>query len=298
MKKTLRFLMLFAIGLFLALSVTSCGDDDDDDGTSVDTPAKTFTVTFNTDGGSEVVAQNVEEDKTATKPENPKKDGFYFLGWYAGDNLYDFSQPVSNDLTITALWVEEVDLGLPSGTIWAACNVGAKNPWDFGDYFAWGETTSKSNYLWATLKYCEDNNGDSFSKYNTQSEYGNVDNKTTLERSDDAATANWGSDWCMPTQQQFQELKDNCTWTWTTRNGKNGCEVKGKNGNSIFFPAAGDRSGTYLFNEGSNGSYWSSSLRTNKPDDGRRLSFYSDVVYPDGWCDRTNGLSVRPVRCK
>ena len=105
-----------------------------------------------------------------------------------------------------------VDLGLPSGTLWADRNVGAALPEDFGDYFAWGETTAKSNYNWSTLKYCEDDTGDKFSKYNTKSEYGIVDNKTTLERSDDAATANWGSDWCMPTPAQFQELYDNCRY--------------------------------------------------------------------------------------
>ena len=191
-----------------------------------------------------------------------------------------------------------VDLGLPSGTLWADRNVGAALPEDYGDYFAWGETTAKSNYTWSTLKYCEDNTGDKFSKYNTQSKYGSVDNKTTLERADDAATANWGSGWCMPTQQQFQELNDNCTWTWTTRNGKNGYEVKGKNGNSIFLPAAGCRGGTSLYDDGSNGRYWSSSLGTDYPDGGRFLSFDSGLVDPDGWLDRSRGFSVRPVRCR
>jgi len=191
-----------------------------------------------------------------------------------------------------------VDLGLPSGTLWADRNVGASSPEDYGDYFAWGETKPKSNYSLATLKYCEDNSGHQFSKYNTRSIYGNVDNKTVLERSDDAATANWGSDWCMPTQQQFQELKDNCTWTWTTRNGKNGYEVKGKNGNSVFLPAAGRRDGTDFDYAGSSGYYWSSSLRTDYPDGGRRLYFDSGYVDPGYWDDRESGLSVRPVRCR
>lgn len=192
----------------------------------------------------------------------------------------------------------DVDLGLPSGTLWADRNVGAASPEDYGDYFAWGETTTKSDYEWSTLKYCEDNTGDSFSKYNTQSQYGNVDNKTTLERSDDAATANWGSGWCMPTQQQFQELNDNCTWTWTTRNGKNGYEVKGKNGNSLFLPAAGFRGGTALYFAGSGGYYWSSSLDTAYPDGGRYLYFYSGGVSPDDWYGRQVGQSVRAVRCR
>lgn len=191
-----------------------------------------------------------------------------------------------------------VDLGLPSGTLWADRNVGAALPEDYGDYFAWGETTTKSNFTWSTLKYCEDNNVHKFSKYNTQSKYGSVDNKTTLERADDAATANWGSGWRMPTQQQFQELNDNCTWTWTTRNGKNGYEVKGKNGNSIFLPAAGFRSGTGRYDAGSFGHYWSSSLNTDDPYRGRGLHFCSSYVSPDYGYDRWYGRSVRAVRCR
>ena len=194
--------------------------------------------------------------------------------------------------------VVAVDLGLPSGTLWADRNVGAALPEDYGDCFAWGETTTKSKYEWATLKYCEDNNGDRFNKYNTQSKYGNIDNKTILECTDDAATANWGSNWCMPTQQQFQELCDNCTWTWTTRNGKNGYEVKGKNVNSIFFPAACSRSRTPLYDEESDGSYWSSSLSTFDSYCGRKFGFNSSGMDPDGWASRRYGFSVRPVRCK
>ncbi len=191
-----------------------------------------------------------------------------------------------------------VDLDLPSGTLWADRNVGAALPEDYGDYYAWGETTTKSICVWATLKYCEGNTGDKFSKYNTKSEYGSVDDKTTLEKNDDAATANWGSKWCMPSQQQFQELNDNCTWTWTTRNGKNGYEVKGKNGNSLFFPAAGFRRGTDLSGAGSYGLYWSSSLNTDEPYCDRSLYFHSGDVNPDSWLTRRCGQSVRPVRCR
>ena len=192
-----------------------------------------------------------------------------------------------------------VDLGLPSGTLWADRNVGAALPEDLGDYFAWGETTAKSNYNWSTLKYCEDDTGDKFSKYNTKSEYGIVDNKTTLERSDDAATANWGSDWCMPTPAQFQELYDNCTWTKTKRNGKKGYEVKGKNGNSMFLPAAGYRYGTVLYNASSYyGYYLSSSLSASSPDHVIDLVFGAGGVLPVGWYYRFMGQSVRAVRCR
>lgn len=194
-----------------------------------------------------------------------------------------------------------VDLALPSGTLWATTNIGAANPWDYGYYFAWGETTTKSKYDWSTYKYA---NGDykKLTKYCNKSDYGNngyTDSRTTLERSDDAATANWGSDWCMPTLAQFQELKDKCTCTWTTKNGKKGYEIKGKNGNSIFLPAANYRDGTSLSSDGSYGYYWSSSLSSDSPCVGCYLSFSSGFVGPgDHWYDRDNGLSVRPVRCR
>jgi hypothetical protein len=192
-----------------------------------------------------------------------------------------------------------VDLGLPSGTLWADRNVGAASPEDYGDYFAWGETTAKSNYTWSPLKYCEDDTGDKFSKYNTKSECGMVDNMTTLERSDDAATANWGSDWCMPTPAQFQELYDNCTWTKTKRNGKKGYEVKGKNGNSMFLPAAGYRYGTVLYNASSYyGYYLSSSNSAISPDHVIDLVFGAGGVLPVGWYYRFMGQPVRAVRCR
>ena len=194
-----------------------------------------------------------------------------------------------------------VDLGLPSGTLWATCNVGANNPWDYGDYFAWGETTTKSTYSWSNYKYCRDGAYDKLTKYCNKSSYGNngyTDSRTTLEKSDDAAYKNWGSDWCMPTQWQFQELKDKCTWTWTTRNGKNGYEVKSKsNGNTIFFPTVGywccgEGKPSHV---GSFGYYWSSSLSAGSPLDARFLNFDSSCVYSNGY-DRSSGRSVRPVR--
>ena len=194
---------------------------------------------------------------------------------------------------------KSVDLGLPSGTLWADRNVGASSPEDYGDYFAWGETTTKSNYEWSTYKYA---NGSKFklTKYCSTSDYGNngyTDSHTILERSDDAATVNWGRDWCMPTQHQFQELYDNCTWIWTTRNGKNGYEIKGKNGKSIFIPAAGSCIETTIYGFGSWGNYWSSSLNTDDSFRGYMLDFdEEDSLFPDEWVDRCYGQSVRPVR--
>jgi len=193
-----------------------------------------------------------------------------------------------------------VDLGLPSGTLWATTNVGAENPWDYGDYFAWGETTTKSKYDWSTYKYA---NGadDKLTKYCYNSEFGNngfTDDKTELERSDDAASFNWGSDWCIPTQDQLQELDDECTWTWTTDHGIDGYKVIGANGKSIFLPAAGCRYGTDLFGVGSYGHYWSSSLNTDDQYNGRYLDFDSGGVFPDYRINRRYGQTVRAVRCR
>ena len=193
---------------------------------------------------------------------------------------------------------EYVDLGLPSGTLWATCNIGADSPEDYGDYFAWGETegynSGKTSFSWGTYKYC---NGsyNTLTKYCSNSSYGMGDNKTELELSDDAAYVNWGSDWRMPSKTQQDELRTECTWTWTTKSSKNGYEVVGPNGNSLFLPAAGCRIDTSLSNVGSYGSYWSRTLGTSYPLNAYNLYFNSGSV-DWGSGNRYFGRSVRPVR--
>ena len=186
-----------------------------------------------------------------------------------------------------------VDLGLPSGLKWATCNVGANAPEEYGDYFAWGETTTKDTYNWSTYKYC---NGSytTLTKYNANSSYGSVDNKTQLELSDDAAAVNWGGAWRMPTDAEMTELRTECTWTWTSKGSVNGYQVTGPNGNSIFLPAAGYRRSSGLDGAGSDGYYWSSSLYTDDPDGAYDVNFGSDGV---DWGNggRCYGRSVRPV---
>ena len=187
-----------------------------------------------------------------------------------------------------------VDLGLPSGTLWADRNVGADAPEAYGDYFAWGETEPKDYYYWDSYKWC---NGSSstMTKYCTSSSYGTVDGKTTLDLEDDAAYVNMGSEWRMPTKSELDELRNNCTWTWTTQNGVPGKKVTGPNGNSIFLPAAGYRRYSSLDYAGSYGNYWSSSLYWSDPN-------FAYFLYFDwcgyGWgsyCSRYFGQSVRAV---
>ena len=217
----------------------------------------------------------------------------YYVRAYA---VSDYGLAYGNEVSFTTeAFHTYVDLGLPSGTLWATCNVGADSPEDYGDYFAWGETQPKSDYSWSTYQYC-------MGSYNTLTKYCNTsswgyngftDDLTTLLPEDDAATANWGSDWRMPTQAEWQELLDNTTVTWTQQNGVNGRLFTASNGNSLFLPAAGWRrsnSPDYTV-----GRYWSSSLFLVHVLDGCSLDFNSGGANVSS-NDRSVGFSVRPVR--
>lgn len=157
-----------------------------------------------------------------------------------------------------------VDLGLPSGLLWASRNIGASQPTADGQHFAWGETQSKTVYSWETYAY-----GYSYSELTKycNNEYfgynGYTDGLTTLQPSDDAATANWGNGARTPTMEEIKELCDNCTSEWVTLNGAKGRKFTGTNGNSIFIPAAGYLEGDGSNNAGSMGFYWSATLRTD-----------------------------------
>ncbi|MBR3915495.1 MAG: protein kinase [Bacteroidales bacterium] len=169
-----------------------------------------------------------------------------------------------------------VDLGL--SVKWATCNVGASKPEDYGNYYAWGEVSWKSEYT-------EDNS----------ITYGK--NITDIKGSVlyDAARANWGGTWRLPTKAELEELKNKCTWKWTTQNGVNGYKVTGPNGNSIFLPAAGYREETSLIHDGYRGFYWSSTPYDYYADYAAYyLSFNGgrEGVYYD---DRDDGLTVRPI---
>lgn len=194
---------------------------------------------------------------------------------------------------------EYVDLGLPSGTLWATCNIGASTPFEYGDYFAWGETEPKDDYSWSTYKHCMglDN---TITKYCAESDYGYngfTDELTELLPEDDAATVNWGSSWQIPSLDQWQELTNNnyTTTIWPTQNGMSGYMILSKsNANFIFLPAAGRRKDTSLNRVGEYGYYWSRLLDSYSPS-AHDLYFYSSYVsrYSDDY--RYYGYTVRPV---
>jgi len=182
-----------------------------------------------------------------------------------------------------------IDLGLPSGTKWACCNVGATTPEGYGNYYAWGETQPKSVYNWDTYQY---------GYYN----YDNVDFSHLVNIGSniagtgyDAATANWGAPWRMPTKVQLEELWSDCTSEFTTQNGINGRKFTGPNGGAIFLPFAGIRSVDKLYNLGVYGYYWSASLNDSNPPYAHMFAFSSTSLFMDWW-DRLFGMSVRPVR--
>ena len=234
------------------------------------------------------------------------KVGTYDYEWSNADAVtlaagktYDLAVSVSTSPVTQINGHQFVDMG--GGLKWATCNVGADNPEDYGDYFAWGETEPYYNGLdplvWKSGKnagyswdsYFDTNDGgNSFTKYsNTPGK------KTVLEADDDAATVNWGGSWRMPTDAEWTELLDNCTSLWTTQNGVSGCLFTAPNGNSIFLPAAGSRYETTLYSEDSGGDYWCSSLGSDDPYN-RSIGFDSGGV---GRYDisRCRGQSVRAV---
>ncbi len=190
---------------------------------------------------------------------------------------------------------EYKDLGLPSGTLWATCNVGATSPEGNGNYYAWGEVYSKGkNYNWNNYKFVKNGNIRKVTKYSSSwdPKYAyrrRPDDIKTLEACDDVATFKWGVGWKIPTEDQWKELKEKCRWTWTS----GGYEVVGPNGNSIFLPVAGAYKEKGVV-ASSWGNYWSSTLDVLYAIGADGLVFNSDTIIIGSY-SRYQGLSVRPV---
>ena len=256
------------------------------------------TVTFDANGGTGEMRpqQYVVGTPQLLRPNEFTNPNTPFANWNtAADGSgtrYANMQEITifRNITLYAQWGKKyVDLGLPSGTLWAICNVGTEAPEEFGDHFAWGETEPKDEFNWVTYRWCcngeEILNGEELimTKYNAD------DHLTTLDAADDAATANWGEDWRMPTKEELSELILYCTVTRTTYNGVWGNLFVGRNGNSIFLPSAGG----YGQNEVDDGGlYWSSSVGSDFDD---AWYIFAGGNWLAGCFRRCCGFSVRPV---
>lgn len=227
------------------------------------------------------------------------EDGEYIKYEVAGKNFVA-GTAYAYTLTDGKTFVKAVDLGLPSGTLWADRNVGADAPEANGDLFAWGEVTPKSEYDWSNYKWC---NGTSskMTKYCIDASYGPVDGKTVLDLEDDAAYVNMGIEWRMPTKDEMLELMDNCSWTWTTQNGVSGIKATSNhNGKCIFFPAAAYNMDGFLYTRGDRCYYFTSSLCYNMPKDEDRTFNAAVFCLTSSYTQFTNwwrkcGFPVRAV---
>ena len=170
-----------------------------------------------------------------------------------------------------------VDLGLPSGTLWSVCNMGADKPEEFGEYYAWGETSTKSSYNWNT--------------YSIGSE---LDSLPALDEAHDAAATKWGYGWRMPSREDFDEIVTYCTKTWTTRNNVNGYLITGPNGNTMFLPASGGRGDGNIYESGSCGFYWLNSVYTDDTQFAWGFLLDSDSFFETSYY-RMYGQTIRPV---
>jgi hypothetical protein len=236
---------------------------------------------------------------------------FYSGGTYTGTDSRYYGMSIRPIRAEKAERVahEWVDLGLPSGTLWATFNVGASTPEEYGDYFAWGETEPKEEYSWETYKltsepsltfeyinkYTVEDDWRYYSWYNRDGEFIG-DGLTELLPEDDAATVNWGSEWQTPSYEQTVELLNNTTQQWTTQNGVNGTRlISNVNGESIFLPAAGQYRDKTLRDEGSYCVYWTRTL-TGETYMVFGLGLASIGRVPDCYPSRYYGICVRPVR--
>ena len=323
MKQTRILLLAFAA--MLSVGVASCGKDDNGSGNGGNSNSGgatryTLTVLPNNANWGTATGSGTYADGTNVTIEAAPATGFYFIKWSDGVVSNPRTVTVGSDLTLYALFSSNpndpnpynpgpdpqsqptddwVDLGLPSGLLWASCNVGATAPEEYGDYFAWGETATKEVYNWSTYHYCTvdgEGNMSTLTKYNTMTYFGTVDSLTTLEPGDDAATANMGGDARTPTYDEWNELLNNTTSEWTTLNGVSGRKFTAPNGKSIFLPAAGGRFGSEPNLAGSDGDYWSSSLYADEPDYARLFSFHSGDQFMSDYGYRDYGFSVRAVR--
>ncbi|MBO7194367.1 MAG: hypothetical protein J6V47_08805 [Bacteroidaceae bacterium] len=295
------FFILMGFMFAFAVLLTSCEGEKND--------VVTYKVTVATSGNGSVAILNngrttidIQSGLSVTVIATPDA-GYEFVGWFVANTdvpasvVSEYTFIVEENVNLIAefkqIFVPEaIDLGLPSGTKWASCNVGASRPEESGDYYAWGDCVVKDDYNWVTYIWA-DGAYNRILKYSTNGRYGTFDDKSVLDTEDDVASVKWGGNWRMPTYEEIKELKEECSWQWVTVNDMKGKLVTGPNGNSIFLPAAGRRSDTYLNSYESYG-YYSTKTLDNNCDKSITLNFYHNYEYI-GSENRYYGLSVRPV---
>ena len=303
MKTIKLFILLLSFAAGLA-SLTSCGNDEPMPVAKAPVFAmnESFTITATCPNSYKAFINGEEKTLPYTVTQTNKQQTIVVKGYGYGDGMQN-SETVEQSFVVPAKHIDGyVDLGLPSGTLWATCNVGASAPEEFGDYFAWGETEPKDYYDWRTYKWC---NGDeeTLTKYSDESSFGYngfVDNKTELDREDDAACSHYPGG-RMPSWEQIQELCDSCTWKWTQLNGVNGMMVTGPNGNTMFLPATSQKDDSPQGFSDPDGNYWS--LTLDQSIRSIALGFFSGSQYIGIWGDhwyllsgfRYQGFTVRAV---
>lgn len=209
---------------------------------------------------------------------------FVFVSCSHSDEILE-EEPTTNPEIKEGDKALAVDLGL--SVKWSDINVGASSVKEIGDYYSWGEISTKKNYSWSTYKFGKD--------WGALTKYTLTDKKFVLDAEDDVAHVKWGGAWRMPTIEEFQELINKCTCTWTIVNGVKGLKVLAPNKNSIFLPAGGSKWNDDSLDIGSVGNYWTSSFSVENAPAAWYIRFGKDEGIE--WnCDRNDGFTIRPVQ--
>lgn len=282
--KKVSFLVFAIVSLMGLMAISGCDKKE------------TYTVTFDANGGvGTMVAQVFTEGEQQPLTKNAfTQEGYTFAGWNTvqGGTGTSYSDgqtiEVTSDMTLYAQWTANtnpggdpaaghayVDLALPSGTLWATCNVGANTPEGYGNYYAWGEIATKEVYDAGSYAYS--------------------DSPATLPASADIATVSWGDGWRMPTKDEMVELFDNCVNIWTSQNGVVGRLFTATNGNTLFLPASGARVDDTLDGIGEYGYYWTTSLNSEYPEAAWALTSITEDCGVSS-VERFFGMTIRPVR--
>ena len=336
MKKAFELLTLLAIVAGLVFS--SCVKDVNDESGN-DTTCYTLNVMPNNEVWGTVLGSGTYPDGTNVTIEAVPNENYYFIKWSDEEVSNPRIVTIDSDMTLYALFSSDpddpnpynpfdtitpnpgrdttqpgpnppqpvpegwVDLGLPSGLLWATCNVGAQSPEEYGNYYAWGETATKEVYAWSTYHYCtvdDDGNLSTLTKYNIHTLFGTLDSLTTLQALDDAAKTALGASARTPTREEWLELINNTTVEWISINGVYGRKYTAANGSSIFLPAAREYCGDVLYHAENEAFYWSASLYEASSNRAWNFHYLGDYFATGGQgmivSERYFGMPVRAVR--